>query len=364
MSGDAQEKLTHADYDVIVVGGGFAGLAAAKASAAAGARTLVLEAKPDLGARLHTTGILVQEAHDLIHPPAELLRKVEHVRLYGPNRKHRDLAQLGYAFYTTDTGGLLKWMGEEARAAGAEIRTDAAFVGGYVRDGRVEVAAGGRAYSGWYLIGADGAKSPVAKAFALSRNTRFLVGVEREYRDIGALDPERLHVVLDSAAAPGYVAWAAAHPQGAQVGLAVSHGKKPKIEAVAAEIEGLFGLKRTDIYEKRAGLIPCGGRVRTWRRGIVALTGDAAGFVSPLTAGGIRTALQHGAQLGAAAATWILHKGPPVEFALEGLLPRFGMRPLLRRVLDLPPPNWVLQMLVDAAPAATFAKRIFFTRPG
>ncbi|MGE0046205.1 MAG: hypothetical protein AB7T08_10650, partial [Hyphomonadaceae bacterium] len=81
------------------------------------------------------------------------------------------------------------------------------------------------------------------------------------------------------------------------------------------------------------------------------------------TAGGIRTALQHGAQLGEAAAKWLKRQGPPVDYALQGILPRFGMRPLLRRALDAPPPNWALQMVVDAAPLALFARRIFFTRP-
>lgn len=352
-----------AEWDLIVVGAGFAGLAAAKAAALEGARVVVVEAKPEIGSRLHTTGILVQEAFDLIDPPAHLVRKVEHVRLYGPNRKHRDLDQTGYAFYTTDTGGLLRWMARAAEAAGAEIRANAPLTHGFQRDGRVEIVAGKRALAGYFLIGADGAKSQTADLFALGKNKRFLIGMEREYAPTGDLDPDYLHVVLDSEAAPGYVAWAAAHPQGAQIGLAVSGSKKPLMDPVAFEMEKRFHLRREDVYEKRAGAIPCGGLVKPWMKGVVALTGDAAGMVSPLTAGGIRTALQHGAAMGAAAGKWLTRRGPPVDFALMGALPRFGMRPFLRRALDLPPPNWALQMLVDASPMALFAKRIFFTRP-
>lgn len=74
-------------YDVIVVGAGFAGLACAHELATHGLRICVIDRKHDLGERVHTTGILVQEACDaplLAGLPPSLLRAVPHVRLYAP----------------------------------------------------------------------------------------------------------------------------------------------------------------------------------------------------------------------------------------------------------------------------------------
>lgn len=361
---DPGGRRSRGDCDVIIIGGGFAGLAAARAAAREGARVMLFEAKAEIGARLHTTGIYVREAVVADPPPERLLRKVERVRLYGPNRQTRDLDQAGYAFYTTDTAGVLRWMADEARAAGAIIHTAAPIQAGYQKGGMVEVIVGGRAITGWYLIGADGARSRVARLFGLGENTQFLSGVEREYDGLAGLDPRFLHVTLDSKLAPGYVAWAAASPSGAQIGLAVSRGRKPDVEAVIAEAEARFGLSPDQASGWRAGLIPCGGMVRPWRKDVVALVGDAAGMVSPLTAGGIRTALVYGQKLGAAAGAWFAKSGPPPHYVMAGDLPRFGVRHPLRWLMSAPPPNPLLQLAVDAAPVAAFAKRMFFTRRG
>src|SRR4030095_15685927 len=47
--------------DTVVVGASFAGLACATALARAGMRVIVLERKADVGEKLHTTGIIVQD---------------------------------------------------------------------------------------------------------------------------------------------------------------------------------------------------------------------------------------------------------------------------------------------------------------
>lgn len=50
------------DYDLAVVGAGFAGLACARSAAARGLRTLALERRPRAGSAIRTTGLLVKEA--------------------------------------------------------------------------------------------------------------------------------------------------------------------------------------------------------------------------------------------------------------------------------------------------------------
>ena len=57
-------------YDLVIVGGGFAGLAAARTAARAGLRTLVIDRQQEAAAVVHTTGLLVQEAIERLQPPA------------------------------------------------------------------------------------------------------------------------------------------------------------------------------------------------------------------------------------------------------------------------------------------------------
>ena len=78
-------------FDVVIVGASFAGLAAAKTAASRGLSVAVIEAKREAGARVHTSGILVREAMEEIDIPHRLTRRVPGVRLYAPNLKSVDL---------------------------------------------------------------------------------------------------------------------------------------------------------------------------------------------------------------------------------------------------------------------------------
>ena len=82
-----------------------------------------------------------------------------------------------------------------------------------------------------YLVGADGARSTVAKLFDLGRNEQFLTGLEIEYDDLPKADPDLLHCFLDTRLARGYLAWVAPAPGFFQVGLATNGRVKPDLKA-------------------------------------------------------------------------------------------------------------------------------------
>ena len=83
-------------YDLVIVGASFAGLVAARTAAMRGLSVAVLEAKPEAGHRVATTGILVKEAAEEIDIPHGLTRRVHGVRLYAPNHQHIDLFAPGF----------------------------------------------------------------------------------------------------------------------------------------------------------------------------------------------------------------------------------------------------------------------------
>jgi flavin-dependent dehydrogenase len=98
---------------LVVIGAGFAGLACARAAAQRGVETTVLEAQPELGHRVSTTGILVKEAADAWAIPRSLTRKIHGVRLYSPSLDW--VTSSAPALLPTETGEL---GGREAAATG------------------------------------------------------------------------------------------------------------------------------------------------------------------------------------------------------------------------------------------------------
>lgn len=348
-------------YDLVIVGASFAGLVAARTAAMRGLKVAVMEAKRDPGDRVATTGILVKEAAEALDVPHELTRRVNGVRLYAPSLKSVDLFEPGYFFLTTKTAQLLRWLAREAVRAGARIYCGVRFTGAERQDGYIHVAG----LDVWtrYLVGADGGKSAVAKAFGLGRNTRFLTGLEAEYEGLDA-DPRFLHCFLDSRLAPGYLAWVAPGPTVSQVGLAVHEGAKADLKAFVRHAGGLFNLDAARLTERRAGRIPCGGLVSPFAGPGVMLIGDAAGMVSPMTGGGIRLAFQFGRRAAQAIADHIQNLGPPPDVVISRELPNFVLKSAMRRALDLAPSNALLNALLATSPMRALARHVYFRRRG
>lgn len=349
-------------YDLIIAGASFAGLACARAAAARGLSVLVLERKHDPGASPRTTGILVPEAAPELAPPAALTRRIGGVRLYAPSLRSLDLESPGHEFLATDTPGLLRWFAAETAAAGAEVRCGTEYQGGR-RDGRRIVLAG-LGIAARFLVGADGARSRVARDFGLGRNRRFLTGVEVEFEGLRGIDTSRLHCFLDSRLAPGYLAWLVPGVVLTQVGLACRGPIGPRLDSFIARARSLGDWSGARTVGRRGGLIPVGGAVHPFARGNVILTGDAAGLVSPLTAGGIHTALVSGRRAAEAIAAHLLDGGPHPERVLLREYPRFLWKRALRAALEARPPNRLLDLAFAVPAFRALARSIFFHHRG
>lgn len=362
-----QDAPTTFDFDVVIVGASFAGAACAIAAAQRGLRVCVLERKRDPGGKLRTTGIIVKEAAErtlLKHLPAATTRRIEQVRLYAPSLKQVALAAPGYYFLTTDTPAVMRWLAGQLRTHGVDLRLGCAFSDAQRCHGGWQVHGVGRTR---YLVGADGARSRVAQRCGLGQVRQFLYGIEYEFPGARLANHDALHCFISKRYAPGYIGWLAQNPTGVQAGLALrhdpSHARVPDIDDFLLHVGLAGGLPR---YLKpghvRAGLVPCGGPVADIARDGAILTGDAAGIVSPVTAGGIHSAWEHGWAVGRGIASHLRDGGPMPEQVAIDAAPRFHAKRALRWAYDRLQFDWPFDLLLHSPPLRWAAEQVYFHR--
>ena len=143
------------------------------------------------------------------------------------------------------------------------------------------------------LIGADGANSRVAKDLKLDENKEWIVGYEEVFHSQKSDEP-RLHCFLDAKLAPGYLAWIADDTEEIHIGVggyAANFNPREALKLFKEKVE-FVGNETGVPFETRGGRIPVGGVLRRIANENGLLIGDAAGAVSPLTAGGLDPALR------------------------------------------------------------------------
>ncbi len=285
--------------DVLVVGAGLAGLHTATLLARRGAEVLLVERRPTLTGAVRTTGIFVRKTlDDFALPPECLGPPIRRVVLYPPHRRRPvDLVSDRDEFRVGDMGPLYLAAARDAADAGVRIALGTRCAGR--RDGAwlLERPDGPLRVRARFVVGADGARSAVARDLGLDRNRHLLVGAEEVVPVSPGAEPPTFHCVLDPSLAPGYLAWVVDDGQHAHVGVAgyaarFPDGLRAALDRFAASAPGLRGPRRPGDVERRGGPIPVGGLLR--RIGCLdgLLVGDAAGAVSPLTAGGLDPCLR------------------------------------------------------------------------
>ena len=330
----------------------------------------VLERKEDPGDKLHTTGIIVKEVVDQIalfdRMPAELVRTVPGVRLYAPNMRHVDLDAPGYYFLATDTPNVIRWLADQARRAGAEVACGTSFNharrirGGYHLDGLGDTS---------YLVGADGPNSQVAKSLALGQNRKFLFGMEYEFAGLTLKADDRLHCFLDRKLAPGYIGWMVPGVGVTQIGLARRMPRDPEamkrvMDRFLDKVARIADVRNREPTSVRAGAIPCGGVVRPVSTERALLVGDAAGMVSPVTAGGIHTALKHGLAVGHAVAEFLEGKCEDPHQWFPATYPKFRTKRLLRFLFDQFQSDLLFNVMLASRAMRMAASQVYFHRRG
>ena len=291
-------------WDVAVVGGGPAGLAAALAAAGGGARTIVLERAQHpryktcggglIGASLAAVrGWVDVPARDHVHAVTATLDGRR------PFTRQQDTPLLAMVVREEFDDALRA----AAVKAGATVR-ERTPVRGISQDSGQACArlADGTSVQAQVLIGADGSSGVTARHAGVQFR-QVNLGLEVEIPvppDVAEQWRGRLQ--LDWGPMPGSYGWLFPKGDRLTVGVIAARGQGERTRQYLHDFTGRLGLASYPPAQDSGHLTRCRAEDSPLRLGRVLVTGDAAGLLEPWTREGISFALRSGTMAGSAAA--------------------------------------------------------------
>jgi digeranylgeranylglycerophospholipid reductase len=292
--------------DVIIAGGGPAGLSAAAVTARAGLSTLIVERNAAIGVPLRTSGGSWIDELDALGVPAKFFVPIGRIRVIGPNVE----ATFDYRepqMCVLDVRPFYQWLAERALRDGAELRLGTRAHSLLETEGRV-IGVSVRAPDGTIsdiasrvVVDATGYPSVLARRQGLHDGfAAFGVGAEFDLFAPEWDAREALLIVGRDVAPHGY-AWLLPYGRG-RLRLGVGVGRpqsdadpRALLDHLREQVPALAALRGASPIEAHAGIIPLAPPQTTplSRSGLV-VAGDAAGQASALIGEGIRYAIHAG----------------------------------------------------------------------
>ena len=304
----------HRQTDILVVGGGPAGLLAAKAAASAGIDTLLLEREEKIGFPVHTSGATAVYIMQRFKVPERFYHPIRYLRICSPNEAGVfDFPEP--VICVTDVPGFYNFLAEQAQSKGATILTGIeanepisknGFVVGCTATSKSSEQID---FSSKILIDASGYGATISRKAGMHPGfARFGVGAEYELSAPKCRQDEMV-IIVGSRFAPSGYGWL--FPWGkkrVRLGVGILHpdsraDPREYLKTLLEEAKAFdFDLTDSKIVEEHHGLVPSDGLAPNMVGNGIMTVGDAAGQASLVAGVGIHLSMLAGQLAGTTAA--------------------------------------------------------------
>ena len=302
------------ECDVLIVGGGPAGLAAAEAAAKLNARTVLLERQNEIGYPVHTSGGSWISDMKALAIPANLYHPITKVVFVSPHCEvllHYNPA----VACVLDVRGVYQHLASRAIASGAILRVRHIVETTIVENDRIVGVTAKNHVSERISIRA----SVTIDASGFSRHVGVRTGIGKAFHRYGYgaeydlyapnYPQDELFLIMGSRYAPRGYAWAFPRGNGrVRLGVGVLHpdcddDARAYLDSIVHDLPQLTDkFKYASAIEYHTGLFPSEGPLDRFSLDGLLLAGDAGGHGSTLVGEGIRFAIYSGQMAGSIAA--------------------------------------------------------------